>query len=77
MPTIIGMEKGSTIYPDASSFLNEYINKMVMVNQSLDTRKLEKKLDKVIEAIENNKQPIQKEKLIDYMKYHRMYGRDA
>lgn len=77
IPTVVPMERGTTIYPDASSFFNEYINKMIMVNPMMDTKNIERKLDKVIDAIENSKQPIQRERLIDYMKYNRMYGRDA
>lgn len=72
IPTIVNMEKGSTIYPDASSFMNEYINKMYV-----DTSKIESKLDKIVYAINSQKQPEKKDRLIDYMKYHRMYGRDA
>ena len=72
IPTVVNMEKGSTIYPDASSFMNEYINKMYV-----DTSKIENKLDKIVYAINSQKQPEKKDRLIDYMKYHRMYGRDA
>jgi len=51
-PTLTYMEAGTEIKPDASILNNQDINKAIMLNvggTSLDTSKLEKKLDKLIE----------------------------
>lgn len=72
-PTLVQLERGSVVFPDASNLNNEAISKMVMVNAGLNfsTKSLEKKLDKLI-AIEEGKtlQP-PKERLMDKLIFAR------
>lgn len=72
-PTLVHLERGSTVFPDASNLNNEAIAKMVMVNAGLNfsTKTLEKKLDKLIAIEEGKTFQLPKERLMDKLIFAR------
>ena len=72
-PTLVQLERGSTVFPDASNLNNEAIAKMVMVNAGLNfsTKSLEKKLDKLIAIEEGKTFQLPKERLMDKLIFAR------
>ena len=74
VPTLMHLEKGTKIYPDASAISSEMIAGLVMKsNTSLSTKALEKKLDKVIEAVKGLKTMEKGENLHEMVKFARQY----
>jgi len=57
-PTVVSMEKGTQIFPDASVLNNRDIMRSIMVEAGInfDTKNLEKKLDKLIEIESKRKE---------------------
>ena len=73
-PTLVHLERGTEVFPDASALNNKAISKMIMVNAGMNfsTKSLEKKLDKLIAIEEGKTFPAPtKERLMDKLLFAR------